>query len=274
MRKQLLGSVALLALVAGSAANAADLPAKMYTKAPIADPWNWTGTYLGANLGYSWGRSATDTTFSNSTTGAVLRTSSSTLDLDGIIGGLQLGYNKQNGVWVWGLETDFQLSGQKGNADAQFACPVGVCLAGQTFTTGGTVANPVTVTTFNQKLDWFGTLRGRLGVTVTPTILAYATGGLAYGHIKTDGTITGQTGTGAITSSTFSGSTTKAGWTIGAGVEGRISGNWTAKVEYIYMDLGTVSTNGSLPTNFIPLNTAFSSKITDNILRAGLNYKF
>ena len=87
MRKQLLGSVALLALVAGGAANAADIPPPMYTKAPVADPWNWTGTYLGVNLGYSWGRSATDTTFSNSITGAVLSTSSNKFNLDGIIGG-------------------------------------------------------------------------------------------------------------------------------------------------------------------------------------------
>src|ERR1700674_3408860 len=197
MRKQLLGSVALLALVAGSAANAADLPAKMYTKAPVADPWNWTGTYLGVNLGYSWGRSATDTTFSNSTTGAVLSTSSNSFNLDGIIGGLQLGYNKQNGNLVWGVETDFQLSGQRGNSDGTFTCSVAICQAGNpTFATLPAGALPVAITTFNQKLDWFGTLRGRLGVTVTPTILAYATGGLAYGHIKTDGTITGQTGGG------------------------------------------------------------------------------
>jgi len=262
VRKQLLGSVAVLALVAGGSANA-------------TEQWTWTGVYAGANLGYSWGRSATDTTFSNSTTGSVLSTSSSTLNLDGAIGGLQLGYNKQNGNWLWGFETDFQLSGQNGNADGTYTCSIAICQNGNpTFATAPAAARPVAITTFNQKLDWFGTLRGRLGAAVTPAVVVYATGGLAYGHIKTDGTITGQTGAGATTSSTFGGSTTKAGWTVGAGVEWKVSGNWSAKVEYLYMDLGTVSTNGSLATNFIPLNTAFSSKITDNILRAGVNLKF
>jgi outer membrane immunogenic protein len=274
MRKQLLGSVAILALM-GGVANAADLPAKMYTKAPVIDPWTWTGFYVGANGGYSWGRSNTDTTFTNATTGAVLSTSNSTFNLDGVIGGLQLGYNKQEGSWLWGAETDIQFSGQKGDADAAFSCPIAICQAGNpTFATAPAAARPVVVTNFNQKLDWFGTLRGRVGLLVTPTIVAYGTGGLAYGEVKTDGTITGQTGGGVTTSSTFSNSTTKVGWVVGAGVEGRIMGNWTGKVEYIYMDLGTFNSSGTLATNFIPVTASFSSKITDNILRAGVNYKF
>ena len=124
-------------------------------------------------------------------------------------------------------------------------------------------------------------MRGRIGYTVTPTVLLYGTGGLAYGDIKTDGTISDP--------ATFSTSTVKAGWTIGAGVEGRISGNWTAKLEYLYMDLGSVS-GGAVATG-IPIvctnpnaarlpctvNTAFSSSgsgLTDNIVRVGVNYKF
>src|SRR5262249_44573593 len=134
--------------------------------------------------------------------------------------------------------------------------------------------------TLDQKLDWFGTLRGRLGFTVAPTVLLYGTGGLAYGDIKTDGTISDPT--------SFSSSTIKAGWTAGVGIEGRISGNWTAKIEYLYMDLGNVA--GSASTTIPPANctnraaaaactlsTTFGSNgsgITDNIVRVGVNYRF
>jgi outer membrane immunogenic protein len=131
--------------------------------------------------------------------------------------------------------------------------------------------------TLEQKLDWFGTVRGRVGPTITPTILVYATGGLAYGRVNSTNTvsgtnITGTQGTNTFTltpvAASFSDSSTKIGWTLGAGLEGVLSGNWTGKIEYIYVDLGTVSTSGAF------LVSRFSSRITDNILRVGVNYKF
>jgi len=239
------------------------------TSARAADAWNWTGFYAGLNIGYSWGHSATDVSFFNNTTNVLLTTASKSFSMDGVIGGGQIGYNWQWDKWVFGLEADLQASGQKG--DTTFNCPGTICNFGLT-AVAATVA-PVNVTTFDQKLDWFGTLRGRLGLTVTPTILAYVTGGLAVGHIETDGNMTGFTGGGLATSSTFGNSTTKTGWTIGGGLEGRLWGRWTGKIEYLYMDLGTVDTTGLLTTNFIPIRAEFSSKITDNIVRVGLNYK-
>jgi outer membrane immunogenic protein len=186
-----------------------------------------------------------------------------------VVGGGQIGYNWQWSNVVLGVEADIQASGQKG--DAAFLCPGTVCNVGLTAIPA---ANAPVAGTFNQKLDWFGTLRGRAGITVTPTILAYVTGGLAYGHIETDGILTGFTAGGLATSSAFSSDKTKTGWTVGGGIEGRITGNWTGKVEYLYMDLGTVDTTGLLTTNFIPIRAQFSSKITDNIVRVGVNYKF
>jgi outer membrane immunogenic protein len=128
-----------------------------------------------------------------------------------------------------------------------------------------------------EKLTWFGTVRGRFGVTVTPTVLAYVTGGLAYGEVKSD---LGVAGTNCLTpvSALFGNSTTKAGWTVGGGLEGQIVGNWTAKVEYLYIDLGTV-TSGTLVTPIVApgrglLATSISSHVTDNIVRIGINYKF
>jgi outer membrane immunogenic protein len=270
MRKQLLGSVAVISLAAGGIASAAPHHAPP-PPAPVMDPW--TGFYFGGNIGYSWGRSNTTTTFSNATTGAILSSSSNSFSLPGVLGGLQLGYNRLNGNWMWGVEADIQGAGERGSDNSKFLCAVAICQAGNTFT-GGFAPMPVAVTTFNEKLDWFGTVRGRLGIVATPTVIAYATGGLAYGGIGTSGTITGQTATGAPTAAAFNSNTTNVGWTVGAGVEGRLSAQWSAKLEYLYMDLGKANTTGSLPTNFIPLNVAFSSRITDNILRLGLNYKY
>ena len=275
MRKRLLGSVAFVSLAMMGAANAATHhPKPPPAPPPPVDPWS--GFYIGANVGYSWGRSNTTASLYNATTGALLSSSSSSFAMPGALGGAQIGYNQlANGTWLWGLETDFQAANERGSANNRFMCAVAVCQAGNPFfATGGLPQNPVVVSTFNERIDWFGTVRGRVGTLVTPSIVAYATGGLAYGEIKTSGTITGQTGTGAVTAASFSSDTTKAGWTLGCGLEGRISAQWSAKIEYLYMDFGRVNATGGLPTNFIPIAAVFNSRITDNVVRVGLNYKY
>jgi outer membrane immunogenic protein len=86
-------------------------------------------------------------------------------------------------------------------------------------------------------------VRGRLGVTFSPVLL-YVTGGLAYGEIETNGTLTNVVPVPfpfGLLSTSFGHSVTKSGWTVGAGIEGRLWDNWTGKIEYLYMDLGTVS---------------------------------
>jgi opacity protein-like surface antigen len=75
-------------------------------------------------------------------------------------------------------------------------------------------------------------------------------------------------------STQFTSHTTKAGWAIGAGAEVRLGGNWTGKIEYLYLDFGKVSTTASLPTNSTPLGINFDSRVTDHIVRVGVNYKF
>jgi outer membrane immunogenic protein len=128
--------------------------------------------------------------------------------------------------------------------------------------------------TLDQKLTWFGTVRGRVGILATPKVLFYGTGGLAFGEIKTTGTMTGFTPAGVAIASVGSNSTTRAGWTAGVGVEGKITQNWSAKLEYLYMDLGTFSSG---PFTLAPLSTVsanVSSRFTDHILRAGINYQF
>jgi outer membrane immunogenic protein len=297
MRRIFGGSVAIASLLAAASAFAADLPARTYTKAPVmVDPgYNWTGFYAGVNIGYSWGRSASTLSFVDTVSGAILNSNAVKFDLNGVIGGGQIGYNWQKSNWVFGLEADIQGSGQKGNGNA--VCPGGVltpraavtstCAPGHIGDTTpfDVAAFPVT-DNLSQKLEWFGTVRGRIGPTITPTILAYVTGGLAYGQVSTTGTvggtnIFGANGTNTFTlvpvTGSFSNSSTRVGWTVGGGIEGVVSGNWTAKIEYLYIDLGTVS--GSFVTPIVApggafVTTRYSSHITDNILRVGVNYKW
>jgi outer membrane immunogenic protein len=289
MNKLLLAGAAFLALMVVGPAVAADMP----LKAPIlkAPPPLWTGFYLGGNIGYSWGRSDSTLTFSDATSGAVLASTSGKFNLDGLIGGGQIGHNWQSGSWVLGLEADIQASAQKGDGRSTCAggTPVtgavnGACSAGHT---GDTINDPAVAVTngLSERLSWFGTARVRLGPTVTPTLLVYATGGLAYGGVSVtdavNGTnVAGFTGANGATftpvNGVLSSSTTRIGWTIGAGIEGMLSKNWTAKIEYLYIDLGSIS--GTFITPVIAPSGAFvagsyTSHITDNILRVGINFK-
>ena len=110
-------------------------------------------------------------------------------------------------------------------------------------------------------------------MTVTPQVLLYATGGLAYGSIKTSGTLSGFNPNAAVLTAVGSNSDTRVGRTVGAGIEGMITRNWSAKLEYLYMDLGRTNTRFTLPAGgFVAANV--SSRFTDNIVRVGLNYHF
>lgn len=195
----------LLASAAGVAA-AADLPrgsAPYYAPAP-SGIYNWSGFYAGVNLGYEWGK-----------------VTNSGINPSGVAGGAQAGYNWQNGQFVFGGETDIQLSG----ADDTFA--------------PWKFSNP-----------WFGTLRGRVGYAFS-NILAYATGGLAYGNLKAE-------------SGNLSEDKTQLGWTLGAGMEVGLAPNWSAKVEYLYMDLGN---------RFYSI-TGVENGLQSSVLRLGVNYHF
>jgi outer membrane immunogenic protein len=240
--------------------------------------YEWTGYYLGANVGYSWGRSNDQSVLTNGY-GTYLDTYSSKASLDGVIGGGQAGYNWQSKNWVFGLEADIDASNEKGSRS--FDCPTGVCSPATFLPRMGNfnfIANfplfaipgPDVPVSMNQKIDWFGTVRGRIGFLVTPQVLLYGTGGLAFGGINT----TEQIGDFPFS---FFNTDTRIGWTAGAGIEGMIAPHWTAKLEYLYIDLGT--TSGS----FMPvlpafgggyLTSSYSSHVTDNVLRVGVNYQF
>lgn len=279
MKRIAVGMAAALALLT-SGAMAADMAPRYVKAPPIVEPiWSWTGFYVGGNGGYSWGRSRTDVSYYNTATGLPIAPpagsiTSASFDVNGGIAGGQAGYNWQRDQWVFGLEGDIQWSGEKGRASylcAAVAIGVGPCVPGATFLPPGSAGTALTI---DQSLQWFGTLRGRAGLLAAPKWLLYVTGGLAFGEIKTTGTMTGFTAGSAALASIGSTSTTRAGWTVGAGVEGKITQNWSAKLEYLYMDLGSFSSG---PFTLLPGSTIganVNSKFTDHILRAGINYQF
>ena len=154
--------------------------------------------------------------------------------------GGQLGYNWQTANWVFGIETDAQWTGQKGSTTV--LCPVAGCFP--TAVAAGTGVGAA----LSDKLEWFGTFRGRGGILVTPSVLLYVTGGLAYGSLQTEVALSGFTATGIPVTAIGSRSSDKFGWTIGGGIESMFAANWSAKIEYLYMDLGSISNSVVLPT--------------------------
>jgi len=238
----LLFAAAALGIAAAGGAAGADLQRPIYKAppAPLPPPmYNWTGFYGGVNVGGSWGRQHVTATQAG--------TSVTHSDhLDGVIGGGQIGYNWQfNGPWVLGFETDIQGSGESTNA---------------------ALAAPAFGLSYKNSLEWFGTARGRLGYALGSqgTWLPYVTGGLAYGESKINGSETLPAPATA-----FSRSDTRVGWTVGAGLEWAFAPQWSAKVEYLYIDL-----DKDPNIAVTPLTTLTTGHLTDNIGRVGVNFHF
>jgi outer membrane immunogenic protein len=160
-------------------------------------------------------------------------TSSGTFHGDGGLVGGTIGYNYQAGQTVWGIEGDLDWANINGSA----ACPVGVA-------------------TCETKNKWLSTIRGRLGY-AADRFMPYLTGGVAFGNVQAN-----VPGVG-------SASSTRTGWTVGAGVEYALSPNWSLKTEYLYVDLGKfdcgVACGGPTPTNV---------DYKAHIVRTGVNYRF
>jgi outer membrane immunogenic protein len=231
MKRLLIGIAAVTSLFATSA-FAADLPARTYAKAPAyIDPgYNWSGFYIGGNVGYSWGSSSNSEAISRLNTGLVLFTNNSRNDVNGVIGGGQIGYNWQAGSFIYGLEADIQATNIQGKVTI-----LGLGIG--------------------SKLDYLGTVRGRFGYAFVPNAFIYATGGLAYGSVKTN------------VANIISFGGTNTGWTAGAGIEYALTQNWSLKTEYMYVDLGKKN-------SLIVPGLSVGVKNTEHIVRAGLNYRF
>jgi outer membrane immunogenic protein len=248
----------LFACATGTAV-AADLPRAAPRAPAVAVPpvFSWSGLYVGLNVGYSFGRASTDYRFTP-TGGPTTALGNSTTDPDGIIGGGQIGFNWQTGALVFGIEGDIQGSAQKGSHT--FTCPAAVC--------GGP---PFVTIAREDKMPWFATLRGRIGFAVD-RVLLYGTGGLAVADIKSDATLT----VPGLGSAAYSNSTTRAGWTLGAGIEIALLANWSAKLEYLYMDFGSFDYANAVPAALAPPagGTIHSStSFHDHVVRVGVNFR-
>jgi outer membrane immunogenic protein len=259
MRKLLLASAAIASLMATSA-FAADLPVKA---PPMVVPvWNWTGFYVGVNGGYSWGR-AHATVEPNTPLATNIAH-----DVNGGLGGGQIGYNWQvNPKWLLGVEADIQGTGERGGSiDPLTPVRIGsIGLSG--------------VTTNNTSFPWFATFRGRVGWLPDPSLLLYATGGLAVGEVKfnTQATLTAQLFDGnsnnpigapvTVVGPVAFDTQTRVGWTAGAGIEKKFDPHWSGKLEYLYIDLGSA-------TYFSGTANQTSVSFHDHVFRAGINYAF
>ena len=254
-------SLALLAATIGiatsQAASAADIPARMPTKAPAAVPviFSWSGWYAGLHAGYTWGRTSyVDVLGYNTIPGDNIRYNN-----DGFVGGGQLGFNWQSGMFVLGAEADVGYLGAEGSARA----PASVL-----FFNGDTVAST--------KSDLYFTIRGRLGLAMNQWLL-YATGGGIGINTRTSvvDTCFAPPCGGAIINATNE--RIRFGWTVGGGIEYALSSPWSVKGEYLYYDIGnqTVSAPNFFPPSTVPAFTwPFTTKQTGHIARLGINYRF
>jgi outer membrane immunogenic protein len=244
----------------------------------------FSGSYVGVNAGAAWGNASYATnpncppatvqaTFCDSSTlangAAVAASGTGHLSPTGFTGGVQAGHNWQVGTVVYGGEVDLGAFDLSQSATASAAFPPSAFVGTQ-----------YTVTE-SMKADWLATLRARLGVTVTPQLLLYATGGLAFSEVKfssgySDNAI-GPNGGIFLTGGTGFGSRSelRTGWTAGGGGELLLDRNWSLKFEYLFVDLGSISV--LVPTSNTPTyaqTMEVNSDLTAQIARIGFNYLY
>ena len=265
------------ALVTGLLSAGAIMPAAAQSPAPV---YNWTGWYVGGNAGYGWGNSdvasnftcsspildcayasvANRTLFSGAGTG--------TISHNRYHGGIQGGFNYQVRDVVMGVEVDYSAINLRRTRTVAAPIPTGEGGNNFSLTTG-----------FGSK--WIFTARGRLGWTILPTILLYGTGGVAVTDLSVSTAFEDDASSiPGVTANTVGSSSAiqrKIGWTVGAGAEWVLLGNWTLKAEYLFFDFGSVATaapviNTSLV--FDPNVLTTRANLNARIARLGLNFRF
>lgn len=255
MLRNLLGIVgvsSLLVAVPLSAASAADMPLK--APAPSAT-YDWSGIYVGGNLGGGWARND----FSDpglGIIGAFLGVPvEQTVNSSGFLGGFQAGTNYQIGKLVVGAEADADWADINGTSSATFG-PFGV---------------PFITRTLGAKTDWTATVTTRIGIAHDRWMI-YGKAGAAWENTKYTDTWSTPV-FGAVFSG--SGSETRPGWTVGSGVEYAFWNNWSAKLEYDYMNFGsnTTTIGGVISPLVIPANFGVQNNQEISEVKFGINYK-
>lgn len=259
LKTKTLGLCAMTVLICP--AFAADLPSKGFELGdlrPSVDETShgsWTGAYVGASVGSAWKNGETR----ENDVPPYMETLTNKSNADAsFIGGVQAGYNYQADELIYGIEGDVSF-GARSSWKTALGTPV-------------MYRNGAEQSYLRSKADlnWFGTLRGRLGYAFTDQFMMYGTAGVAVGevNIKSQGGYTASTALQfAYPSWASSKSFTRFGWTVGIGGEFAFAENWSLKGEYLRIDLGSKS--------FSPVNgVSMRQRTTADIVRLGLNYRF
>ncbi len=256
-----LSTIALTACA--SLASAADLGGSVKDGPYGATQYNWSGLYVGGHVGLATGGWSGNMHYSDHDPNGpyIFNDSTKKLEDDEWLGGLQIGFNRQQGSLVWGLEADVSWS-HLGDS-REFSAYTNLNESGWAL---------------DAELEQFGTVRGRLGFLITPRLLLYGTGGFAWGKAEInkesrlynpDGTFARVTGTGSADENHF-------GWAAGLGGEFMLADNWTIRGEWLHIDLGKEryhlkgTTSGGNPF----LTDSFPADLTFDVFRLGVNYKF
>jgi opacity protein-like surface antigen len=288
--------LAIGAISISSLAGAADLTAPMYTKAPpapLVQPFDWSGFYVGINGGVVWSQDslthspifatpapfaslAVDTAAETAAASPTLRSSRAAL-------GAHVGFNVQKGYFVYGIEADADYIGARASTTGVFPFPS---------TLPGGAIGPPTLTfpsTSSVQTNWQATVRGRLGF-ATGNWLFFGTGGLAIAETSVNQTL-GTLVVGSNFTSAFS--DTRVGFVVGGGIEYGFARNWLLRLEYLHADYGRISgaSVGAVPAAVIGNLTCtaggagvvgpatitgctLSDRLQTDLVRVGLTYKF
>jgi outer membrane immunogenic protein len=273
-------AVAFSAILGIGAASAADLPARTYTKAPavVAPVYDWSGFYIGGDVGGYWNRESAITTASPAGFGAPavfgaalagfgINPMSHNLKKSGALGGLYAGYNWQAAAWVFGLEGDFSYLGRT-NSDTE---PLIATFPGAT--------NPRGFATVTDNSRWLGSIRGRVGYTWNSFML-YGTGGVAFIDGKDNmAVVPAGVGLNGFPGGAVNFNSNQVGWVAGVGGEWLFANNWMFRLEYLHYGFGGAS--GSLAvvadTCTVAAACAFNTSISNrdiDTVRVGVSYKF
>jgi outer membrane immunogenic protein len=253
MRSQLGSAAAIAAALFAGSASAADLPLRKEPPPPPVvppPPPTWNGLYLGLNVGGGWlsnNYNNNDILFIPYTTVSPVGAFgvlgfgnyyNNNNNNGGVVGGGQVGYNYQfANSFVVSAEADIQGTSIGNNNNNNWY-----------WGSGGN---------FQPALPWFGTVRGRLGFLLMPNLLVYGTGGFAYGGVQF-----------------FDQTRTDTGWTAGGGLEYLIWQNWSAKVEYLYVELYPNNGNNNIFLGFNGFTWFNNQHLEANVVRVGLNWHF
>jgi outer membrane immunogenic protein len=269
MHRLLVSAMVVVSTVAlTQLASAADLPAKAPVyKAPVAQPYNWTGFYVGVNVGgHRSGDSdpafdSFDSDFGPPQISFFNGLLPHSLSPSGIAGGAQIGYNWQISNFLLGVEADFDgLSGSRTRTLLGEFQPLGF---GNTFQFSDTASD-----------RWMSTVRARVGVLATDRLLIFATGGVAFASWNLSHSFVGGPNLFIPPASIVS-ETVRTGWTAGGGIEYALTQNWFLRGEYLYANFGKTTNVLNAPSAFPPFTTQFTypETLSENLARVAISYK-